>query len=327
MCPKPVLSVVSPCYGAPELVAPLVDRLVAALAPVTPDFEILLVNDACPRGSWAEIEKACAREPRVIGLNLSRNFGQHYAITAGLDHARGEWTVVMDCDLQDQPEEIPKLLARAREGFEVVFARRAERQDSLLKTLPGDVFGWLMTWLTGVKGDRAIANFSLIARPVVQAFRQFRERDRAYAMIVHQLGFRRAYVDVAHAARPSGRSAYTLRKLVDFAIQNIVAASTRPLRLSIRLGLTIAAASVAFAVFLVARYFLHGIGVPGWTSLAVLISFFFGLLFMQLGVIGLYLGKTFDEVKRRPLYLVAHTLNAPPPPGATEHADQRARLL
>ena len=311
--PPPLLSVVSPCYGAPDLVQPLVDRLVAALETVTRDFEILLVNDACPRGSWAEIEKACAREPRVVGLNLSRNYGQHYAISAGLDHARGEWTVVMDCDLQDQPEEIPRLLAKAREGFDVVFARRAERQDSLLKTLPGDVFGWLMSYLTGVKGDRAVANFSVIARPVVEGFRRFHERDRAYSMIIHLLGFRRAYVDVAHAARPTGKSSYTFKKLLDFAIQNVVAASTRPLRLSIRLGFYIALLSIALAALLVGRYLFAGVSVAGWTSLAVLITFFFGLLFMQLGVIGLYLGKTFDEVKRRPLYLVAEIRNAPTP--------------
>jgi dolichol-phosphate mannosyltransferase len=310
--PPPVFSVVSPCYGAPELVAPLVDRLVAALSSLSPNFEIVLVNDACPRGSWAEIEKACAREPRVVGINLSRNFGQHYAITAGLDHARGDWVVVMDCDLQDQPEEIPKLHAKAREGFDIVFGRRVDRKDSLLKTLPGDAFAWLMAWLTGVKGDRTIGNFSLIARPVVEACRQLRERDRAYAMVVHLVGFRRAYVDIDHAARPSGKSSYTFRKLLDFAIQNIVAASTRPLRLSIRLGFYIALASLALVILLVTRFLVQGVAVAGWTSLAVLISFLFGLLFMQLGVIGLYLGKTFDEVKKRPLYFVAEILNRPP---------------
>lgn len=309
---RPFLSVVSPCYGAPELVGPLVDRLVAALTPLSPDFEIVLVNDACPRGSWTEIEKACAREPRVVGVNLSRNFGQHFAITAGLDHARGDWVVVMDCDLQDLPEEIPRLLGRAREGFDVVFARRAERKDSLLKILPGAVFSWLLAWLTGVKGDRAVANFSVIARPVVEAFRQYREHDRSYAMIVHLLGFRRAYLDVQHAARPSGRSSYTLRKLIDHAIRNVVSASTRPLRLSIRLGLWIALASLAYAAWLVVRYLVAGVSVAGWTSLAVLISFFFGLLFVQLGVIGLYLGKTFDQIKGRPLYLVAEIRNRPP---------------
>ncbi|MFO1520863.1 MAG: glycosyltransferase family 2 protein [Kiritimatiellia bacterium] len=308
----PLISIVSPVYGAPELVAGLVRRIVAAVTPVTSDFEILLVNDACPKGSWAEIVKAAAAEPRVTGLNLSRNAGQHRAITAGLDHARGEWVVVMDCDLQDQPEEIPRLYAKAREGYHTVFGRRHERKDSLAKRAPSRAFAAFFAWLSGARIDRTIANFSISHRLVIEGFRQYRELDRAFPMIVHLMGFRRAYIDVEHAARPSGQSAYTFRKLLSFALQVVVAGSNKPLHLSIKAGGGLALLSFAYALFLIIRYYLFGTTVEGWTSLAVLVAFFNGLLFVQLGVIGLYLGKTFDESKRRPLYHVMDTTSDAP---------------
>ena len=321
---NPLISVVSPVYGAPELVAELVRRIVAAVTPITADFEILLVNDACPGGSWDEIRKAAAAEPRVTGINLSRNVGQHRAITAGLDHTRGEWVVVMDCDLQDQPEEIPRLYAKAREGYHTVFGRRHERKDSLVKRAPARAFAAFFGWLSGARVDRTVANFSINHRLVIEGYRQYRELDRAFPMIVHLMGFRRAYIDVEHAARPSGQSAYTFRKLLSFALQVVVAGSNKPLRLSIKAGGGLAALSFSYAVFLIARYLAVGTAVEGWTSLAVLVAFFNGLLFVQLGVIGLYLGKLFDESKRRPLYHVMETagVNLPfpsptnrPPPG------------
>ena len=232
----PLISIVSPVYGAPELVAELVRRIVAAVTPITADFEIVLVNDACPKGSWDEIRKAAATEPRVTGLNLSRNVGQHRAITAGLDHTRGEWVVVMDCDLQDRPEEIPRLYAKAREGYHSVFGRRHERKDTLAKRAPGRAFAAFFGWLSGARIDRTVANFSVSHRIVIEGFRQYREIDRAFPMIVHMMGFRRAYIDVEHAARPSGQSAYTFRKLLSFALSVVVAGSNKPLRLSIKAG-------------------------------------------------------------------------------------------
>ena len=311
---QPLISIVSPVYGAPELVAELVRRVVAAVTPITADFEIVLVNDACPRGSWEEIRKAAAAEPRVTGLNLSRNVGQHRAITAGLDHARGEWVVVMDCDLQDRPEEIPRLHAKALEGYHTVFGRRHERKDTLAKRAPSRAFAAFFGWLSGTRVDRTVSNFSISHRLVIDGFRQYRELDRAFPMIVHLMGFRRAYIDVEHAARPSGQSAYTFRKLLSFALQVVVAGSNKPLHLSIQAGGLLALLSFSYAVFLIIRYFLHGTTVAGWTSLAVLVAFFNGLLFVQLGVIGLYLGKTFDESKRRPLYHVMETTAPPPRP-------------
>lgn len=306
---KPHLSIVSPVYRAEDCLQELYRRLVAAAEAITPDFELVLVEDGGPDRSWAVIEELAARDVRVKGIKLSRNFGQHYAITAGLDHADGDWVVVMDCDLQDQPEEIGKLYRKAQEGYDIVFARRAERQDSLLKTLPGLLFHAALIWLTGMKSDRTVSNFSVCARRAILAFRSYRERDRAFVPIMHLVGFRRAYVDVHHAARFAGETSYTWGKLIAFATQNIVAASTRPLRMSIRFGLFVSGSSLLFSIYLIVRYFTHRVSVAGWTSLAVLMSFFFGMLFIQLGVMGLYLGKVFETAKGRPLYHVAECLN------------------
>ncbi|MFO1490424.1 MAG: glycosyltransferase family 2 protein [Kiritimatiellia bacterium] len=306
--PVPLISVVSPVFGAPDLVSELVRRLVAVLEKITPSFEIVLVNDACPRDSWPEILKAAAAEPRVRGINLSRNFGQHIAITAGLDHAQGEWVVVMDCDLQDQPEEIPRLYAKAREGFDTVFGRRCRRQDSKLKVLRGDICTWIYDFFTGLDTDRAVANFSISHRKVIDAVRQYRERDRSFPGLVLLTGFRRTTIDIDHAARPSGKTSYTWLKLTKFALQVLVSGTNRPLYASIKFGLFLAAGSLVYAISRLIQFSVTGVAVPGWTTLAFLVSFFSGLLFMQLGVIGLYLGKVFDESKRRPLYHVAETL-------------------
>ena len=303
------LSIVSPVYKSEECLPELYRRLVVAAEKITPDFELVLVEDAGPDRSWAVLEQMAARDPRVKAIKLSRNFGQHYAITAGLDHARGEWVVVMDCDLQDRPEEIEKLYHKAQEGFDMVFARRIDRKDSQAKNLRSYLFGRLLGWLIGSEFDEAVANFSISSKRAVLAFREYRERDRAFSMIMHDIGFADAYVDVDHAARFAGVTSYSWGKLIQLAMQVAVSASTRPLHMSIRFGAFVAALSLLFMAYLIGRYCWIDVGVAGWTSLAVLISFFFGLLFMQLGVIGLYLGKTFEESKRRPLYHIAEFRN------------------
>jgi len=303
------LSIVSPVYQAEDCLRELHRRLVAVAERITPDFELVLVEDHGPDGSWRVLEDIAAADPRVKAIRLSRNYGQHFAITAGLDHAGGEWVVVMDCDLQDPPEEIAALYAKAQEGYDVVFARRHNRTDSLGKILPGAVFYALLSWLTGEPYDRTVANFSISRRKVIRAFREYREHDRSFPMVMRRVGFERATIDVAHAPRFAGTTSYSSRKLLSFALQNVVAASTRPLVMSVQFGLLIASVSLGFAMFTLVQYFRHKIVVPGWATLAILLSFLFGLLFVQLGVLGLYLGRTFEQTKQRPLYHVAEARN------------------
>ena len=308
---RPHLSIVSPVYQAEECLLELYRRLVVVAERITPDFEIVLVEDGGIDGSWQVLEQLAASDDRVKAVRLSRNFGQHYAITAGLARAAGDWVVVMDCDLQDPPEEIDKLHRKAHEGYDVVFARRRDRTDSMTKTLPGRVFYMVLSWLTGESYDPAVANFSISSRKAIRAFREYRERDRSFPIVMRHVGFKHATVDVAHAPRFAGATSYPLRKLFAHALQSVVGVSTRPLVISVYFGLVIAATSLAFSGYVLTQYLRHNVDVPGWTTLVLLVSFLFGLLFVQLGVIGLYLGRTFEEAKNRPLYHVAESRNLP----------------
>jgi len=305
----PVISVVTPVYGCRGCLAHLYSRLKKTLEQISPDFEIIMVDDASPDNSWATIEEICAGDRRVKGIRLSRNFGQHRAITAGLDHVKGWWTIVMDCDLQDQPEEVLKLYTRASEGFDVVFGRRVDRQDGFLKRVSSRIFTALMSMLMDQTLDPTTANFGIYHKAVIEGFKRIHDTDRSFPVFVRWLGFRRTTVDIDHAERAEGRSSYTLMKLISFAITNVTSYSNKPLILSTYLGLLMSGGSISTAMFFVVRYLRYGVGVEGWTSLMVSLYFLFGLLFANLGVLGLYVGKAFDQAKGRPLYVIQKSVN------------------
>ncbi len=298
------LSIVTPAYKCEACIDELHRRLTAVLPTITDSYEIIYVEDGSPQKDWEIIERLCKKDPRVRGVKLSRNYGQHYAITAGLDRAQGEWIVVMDCDLQDQPEEIPRLYAKAQEGWPIVLARRSDRQDSLYRRAVSKFFTQFYNWLGDIQVDNSIANFSICSRKVIDSVGQFRERNRSFPMFINEVGFARTAIDVQHAPRFAGASSYTFSRLMDFAIQSIVARSNKPLRLSIQFGFLLAAVSLVFGFSILLRFMFVESTVPGWPTLAVLISFLGGLGFANLGILGLYLGKVFDEVKGRPLYIV-----------------------
>lgn len=305
------ISIVTPVYGCCGCLKELHRRVVEVCEGMGVSFEIIMVNDASPDQSWQTIVELTDEDPRVKGVNLSRNFGQHYAITAGLDLVDGHWTVVMDCDLQDRPEEIKRLYEKAQEGFDIVFGRRANRKDGFFKKLSSRMFGLVYSYLTETKLDSSIANFSIISRQVVENMRRFKERNRAYTLFLNWLGFDVGYIEVEHAARFAGKTSYSFRKLVRFAIESITSQSNKPLILSIQFGFFISFLSLLYALFLIVRYFIYKIPVPGWTSVMVSIYFVGGLLFSNIGMLGLYLGKVFDETKNRPLYVIKQKRNFP----------------
>jgi dolichol-phosphate mannosyltransferase len=305
------ISVVAPAYKCAGCIEELYRRLVPVLSGISPDYEIIFVDDGSPGRDWEIISMLCAKDQKVRGIKLSRNYGQHYAITAGLDASRGEWVVVMDCDLQDQPEGIQNLYSKATEGNEVVFARRISRGDSFYRSLVSKLFIILYNWLGDMEFDNSIANFSICSRRVIDSVCRFRERNRSFPALVFEIGFRRAIVDFARASRFEGMSSYNFSKMFDLAIQCILARSNKPLRLSIRFGFLLSILSLVFGGVILFRYLFNEIGVPGWTTLALLISFLGGLGFANLGILGLYLGRVFDEVKNRPLYFVQNSLNDP----------------
>jgi len=301
------ISVVTPVYGCSQTLETLYTRLHNTLTSITDNFEIIMVNDASPDNAWELIKSLVNKDPRVKGIDLSRNFGQHKAITAGVDYAKGDWVVVMDCDLQDQPEEILQLYNKAQEGYDIVFGRRFHRKDSFFKKLGSNLFTKVYNYFTESNRDYTVANFSIISSNVADKIRMLREQNRAYPLFVDWVGFKRAYINIQHAQRKIGHSAYSLRKLIDLAIDSIVSQSNKPLKLSIKFGFFLSFFSLLYATWLVIRYFIFSVPVEGWTSMMVSIYFIGGLLFANMGILGLYIGKTFDESKNRPLYIIKET--------------------
>ena len=300
----PHISVVTPVYGCAASLDELYLRLRKTLEQVSENFEIIMVDDASPDEAWEKIVTLAKDDQRVKGIRLSRNFGQHRAITAGLDFVNGEWIVVMDCDLQDQPEEILKLYQKAQEGYDVVWGQRLERKDSAPKRLSSHLFHLVYNYFTDYDKDSSIANFSIVNKKVIREVRRFREQNRNFPLFVNWLGFKTATIKVEHARRSAGKSSYTFRKLIEMAIDNIVSQSNKPLRLSIKFGFTLSILSILYAIYLIIRYLTWGVPVAGWTSVMVSIFFIGGLLFANMGVLGLYIGKIFDETKQRPLYTI-----------------------
>lgn len=303
------LSIVSPVYRAEKILPALVQRITDAVKPITDEFEIVLVDDFSPDHSWAVIEQLAEDNPRIKGIKLSRNFGQHYAITAGLDHARGEWVVVMDCDLQDRPEEIPLLYQKALQGFDIVLARRIDRKDTLLKRLFSKYFYKILSYLTGSEQDETVANFGIYHQNVVRAIGQMRESIRYFPTMVQWVGFRLAKMEVQHDERFEGKTSYNLKKLLRLATDIILAFSDKPLRLLVKGGLTIATVFFFVAIFYLIKWFRGEILVLGYTSLIISVWLLSGIIIATLGVVGLYVGKIFEGVKNRPIYLIEKKLN------------------
>lgn len=301
----PRISVVVPVYKGEDCLEELYRRLKDALTPISKDFELLLVEDCGGDYSWEMIKALAKRDPRVRGFQFSRNFGQHYGITAGLDQARGDWVVVMDCDLQDRPEEIPALYKKAQEGYEVVIALRGRRQDSLWKRATSRMYFWLFNYLAELDYNPEAGNFRIISRRVVENYRTMRENLRLFGALVTWMGFKTEYVRVAHGGRFEGKSTYTLRKLFKLAFETIIAYSDKPLRMAVQFGALMSFLAFIFGLYVLEKAVFEGSPVAGWSSLIVSLYFLGGIIIAILGIIGVYLGKTFDQVKRRPLYIIA----------------------
>ncbi len=298
------ISVVIPVYLAEGCLHALCERLANVLADIGP-YEVILVEDRSPDLSWRAASEIAREFDNIIAVRLSRNFGQHYAITAGMDLVRGEWAVVMDCDLQDRPEEIPRLLARARAGCDIVLARRLQKQHGGMKRLCSRVFYRVFNLLSGYQIDHSVGSFRIMRRCVIDAYRNMGESARLFGGLIEWLGFETGYVDVEHAPRFAGRSSYNLKKLVLLAVDGMISFSNRPLYLSIGLGALFSALSAGYGSYLLIGYFVYPhVGVPGWLSTMTALSFLTGILLLNLGVLGIYIGRIYEETKGRPLYII-----------------------
>lgn len=305
----PHISVVSPVYKGEKMIHELVTRIRENVVKLTDDFDIILVNDASPDLSWEMILQECNNDKRVKGINLSRNFGQHRAITAGLHYAKGDWVFVMDCDLQDLPEEIPALYNKAQTGYEIVYGEREERTDGFFKKLSSTLFHKTFVWLSGIHTNKKIANFGIYKQPVIEEVCKMPERDRGFGLLVQYLGYKSTSIPIRHGSRFEGKTSYTLKKLLKLAFDNIISHTNKPLRIMTGLGFFVSICSMLLALYNLMAYYVGAIEVPGFTTTIFSIWFVGGMLMMQLGIVGLYIGKIYDQVKGRPIFVVMDEVN------------------
>jgi dolichol-phosphate mannosyltransferase len=303
------ISIVSPVYQAENIVDELVNRLQVELNKITESYEIILIEDGSPDESWKVIEKNCNRDARVKGIKLSRNFGQHHAITAGLDQCKGEWVVVMDCDLQDRPEEITNLYNKANDGFEVVYARRSNRKHSFFKKITSHLFYVVLTLLSGIKFNGEIGNFGIYKRNVIQEVKRMREPFRFFVTSIKWLGFNSTGIKVNHDSRFEGKSSYSYMKLIKLGLDVSISYSNKPLMFLIYIGAMISVSSILVIMLVIYRKLIGQITELGYTSIISSIWFLSGMIISSIGVLGIYIGKIFDGIKNRPIYVVAKKLN------------------
>jgi dolichol-phosphate mannosyltransferase len=281
-----------------------VERIEKSLSKFNTDYEIILVEDGGPDHSWNVIEAIAKNKSKVKGIKLSRNFGQHPAIMAGLSQAKGDWIVVMDCDLQDQPEEIEKLYAKALEGFDVVFAKRNNRQDDFLKKITSKMFSSIFNYLAGTKFDNEIANFGIYNSKVIVSVLNIGDYIKSFPLFVYFSGFKSTAIIVEHAARESGTSSYTFSKLISLAFNTIISYSNKPLKIFVKFGMLISLLSILGGIVNLVLYFDGKIKVSGYSSLIISIWLLSGIIITVVGVVGIYVGKVFEQTKNRPPFII-----------------------
>jgi polyisoprenyl-phosphate glycosyltransferase len=309
MTTKPHLSIVSPVYRAEEILPKLVSEIEKTMLAMGLSYEIILVDDRSPDNSWQVMQAISAQNPKVKSVRLSRNFGQHPAIMAGLSVSQGEWVVVMDCDLQDQPKEIAKLYAKAQEGYEVVMARRVNRQDGFFKKLSSTMFSKVFNYLSDTKINHEVANFGIYHHKVIAEVLEIGDCVKSFPLFVYYVGFKQTQIEIEHAQRDSGSSSYTLSKLLNLAFNSIIAYSNKPLRLFIRLGGAISLLAFLIGLYYLGFYLFGQIKVPGYASIIVSLSFLCGIIICAIGVVGVYLGRVFEQTKNRKPFIIETEIN------------------
>lgn len=305
------ISVVTPVYKSYDSIEEFVSLVLAELNKLTEDYEIILVNDGSPDNSLHIIEKICKENHKVKCISLSKNFGQHNAIHCGLSFSKGDVVIVMDCDLQENPSYIPLLVKKYQEGYDIVYTIRNKRNYSFFKNFLARVFTIFYNYLIDDKllaNNENVGSFSLISRKVVQNFLLFKDCQFHYLIILRWLGFNSTYVYIQHAQRKKGKSSYNFKRLFEHALVAIIFQSDKLLRANIYIGFLISFIAVITGIFIVINYFLHGFA-QGWTSIFVLILFTFGAVLSSIGIVGLYIGKMFDQTKQRPLYIIDKKIN------------------
>ena len=305
----PIISIVSPVYRAEKIVAKLVSEIQKTMFTMNISYEIILVDDRSPDNSWEAMKILSAKFSEVKSIRLSRNFGQHPAIIAGLSQAKGEWIVVMDCDLQDQPKEIEKLFNKTKEGFDVVLAKRENRKDGFLKKLSSRIFHKIYGYLTETKFDNTIANFGIYNKKVIDEVLEMNDYIKSFPLFANWVGFSTTVIEVEHAKRDSGKSTYTFPKLLSLAFNTVISFSNKPLKLFVKFGMIISLLSFLVGTFYIIESINHKIEVLGYASIIVSIWFLSGIIITIIGFTGIYIGKIFDQSKGRKSFIIDKIIN------------------
>lgn len=303
------ISVVAPIYNEEQNIEEFASRVKIALEKISTDYKIFFIDDGSKDGSWIKIKKLTEIDNKITGLKFSKNFGHHYAITAGLNHVDSDWVIVMDTDLQDRPEVIPELYQKAQEGFDVVFVSRINRPESITYRSLQKLFYFILKVSSGIKFDSSQANFSIISRKVVEAFNKFPEQARFYGSTILWLGFKRTSINAEHGTRFKGKPSYNFKKRLKLASDIILAFSDRPLKFAVVIGLLFSLISLVMTIYVLFRALFDEFTVTGWASLILSIFLIGGVQISILGILGIYISKVFNEVKARPLYLIEEKIN------------------
>lgn len=299
-----MISIVSPVYRAEKILPELVNQIEIVMNKIDTEYEIILVDDRSPDNSW-EVMKSLTKDHNQLKIvRLSRNFGQHATIMAGLSQSNGDWVVVMDCDLQDQPKEIEKLYHKANEGYDAVLARRTVRIDSFFKRLSSKVFYAAFNYLAGIEINNEIANFGIYSRKVINSVLDVKDNIKFFPLFVNWVGYKTTSVSVEHSSREEGSSSYSFSRLISLAFNVIVSFSDKPLKIFVGFGAAISVLSIIIAIFFALRYFEGKITEPGFSSIILSIWFLSGTIISCIGIVGIYLGKTFNQTKDRPVFII-----------------------
>ncbi len=304
MIQNQTISIVSPVYLAEKIISQLVDEIRLSMNLLDCTYEIILVDDRSPDNSWEVMQQLSLKFDEVKSIRLSRNFGQHPAIMAGLSQANGDWVVVMDCDLQDQPKEIIKLYEKTKEGFEIVLARRENRKDGFFKKLSSSIFSKIYGFFTDTKYDNEVANFGIYHKKAIKSILSINDNIKFFPLFVNFVGYNSTSIKVEHAERDSGSTSYSFSKLVSLAFNSIISFSNKPLKLFVKFGMIISILSFLIGIYYIFESFNNKIEVSGFTSLIVSIWLLSGIIITTIGVTGIYVGKIFDQTKNRPIYII-----------------------
>jgi len=299
-----MISIVSPVYRAEKILPILVSEINLVMERIGEDYEIILVDDRSPDNSWEVMKVLSSQNPKIKSIRLSRNFGQHSAIFAGLTKTKGDWVVVMDCDMQDQPKEIAKLYKKALEGYDIVLGQRENRKDKFLKKLTSKLFYKVFNYLSGANFDNNVANFGVYHQKTIKSILDMGDYVKFFSLFINWIGFKSVSIPIEHGEREEGKSTYSVGRLFKQAFNVIISFSDKPLRLFINFGLSISVLSFIVGIYYLYLALTGKIAQPGFSSLILSIWFLSGIIISCIGIVGVYLGKTFDQAKGRPTFII-----------------------